>query len=75
MLDNFAWSLSSADVYFIIDFLSSEKQIFHEYHQSVKQFGSRSGPTYKDSNCLEEVSADDTGTEIAELMLFMASRH
>ena len=29
--------------FFLINFL---KNIFQEYHQSVKQFGSRSGPTF-----------------------------
>ena len=38
------------------------KKFFQEYHQSVKQFGSRSGPTFCPDlgpNCLQRLSADD----------------
>ena len=47
LLDSlFTWKffmfLSSAD-FFKINFF---EKIFQEYHQSVKQFGSRSGPTF-----------------------------
>ena len=38
---------------------------FQEYHHSVKQFGSRSGPTTSgpdlDANCLPRPSADNAG--------------
>ena len=40
------------------------KKIFYEYDQSVKQFGSRPGPTFVGPglgpNCLQRLSADDT---------------
>ena len=40
------------------------EKIFREYHQRVKQFGSRSGPTFSrpdlGTNCLQKLSADDT---------------
>ena len=54
-------SLSSADFFFKINFF---EKFFQEYHQSVKQFGSRSGPTIVGPdlglNCLQKFSADDT---------------
>ena len=39
------------------------QKLFQEYHQSVKQFGSRSGPTFcrpgLGPNCLQKLSAVD----------------
>ena len=55
--------LSSAD-FFKINFF---EKFFHEYHQSVKQFGSRSGPTFVGpdlvTNCLQKLSADGTSRQ------------
>ena len=52
--------LSFAD-FFQINFF---EEFFQKYHQSVKQFGSRSGPTFVSpdlgSNCLQRLSADNT---------------
>ena len=42
------------------------RKFFQEYHQSVKQFESRSGPTF-----LEELSADDTQTSMSRPTLFL----
>ena len=43
-------------------------KFFQEYHQSVKPFGSRSGPTFVGPdlgpNCLQRLSADDTSSII-----------
>ena len=40
------------------------EKFFQEYHMSVKQIGSRSGPTFfrpdLGPNCLQRLSADDT---------------
>ena len=48
-------------IFFKINFF---EQIFREYHLTVKQFGSRSGPTFccpdQDPICLQRLSADDT---------------
>ena len=44
--------LSSVEFLFKYNFFF--KNIFQEYHQSVKQFGSRSGPAF-----LKKLSADD----------------
>ena len=52
--------LSSADFFKIIFFF---EKLFQEYHQSVKQFGSRSGPTFWPDlvpNSLQTLSADDS---------------
>ena len=42
-------------------------KFFQEYHQGVKQFESRSGPTFVGpdlgSNCLPRLSADDTSRQ------------
>ena len=44
--------------------ISFFEKIFQEYHQSIKQFGSRSGPTFcrpdLGPNCLQKLSAHDT---------------
>ena len=52
--------LSSADFFS----KSTFENFFREYHQSVKQFGSRSGRHYFGpdlvSICLQKLSADDT---------------
>ena len=52
--------LLSAD-FFKINFF---EKVFQEYHQSVKQFGCRSGLTFVGPdpirNCLQKLSADDT---------------
>ena len=57
--------MSSAD-FFKINFWGN---FFQEYHQSVKQFGSRSGPTFVGPdlgpNCLQKLSADDTYNEMS----------
>ena len=54
LLGSFSCFLSSADLF----------QFFQKYRKSVKQFGSRSGPTKcrpdLDSNCLQKLSTDDT---------------
>ena len=44
MLGNFSWSFCRLLTFFKIFFFS--KKIFQEHYQSVKQFGSRSGPTF-----------------------------
>ena len=55
--------LSSAD-FFKINFF---KKFFQEHYQSVKWFGTRSGPAHYsvgpdlEPNCLQRLSADDTG--------------
>ena len=43
MLGNFACFFCGLRIFFLINFF---KNIFQEYHQIVKQFGSRSGPTF-----------------------------
>ena len=41
-----------------VDF--QKKTVFQERHQIIKQFGSRSGPTFSlGLNCLQRLSADD----------------
>ena len=45
MLGNFSCFLSSADFSFKTNFVLQKN--FQEYYQSVKQFGSRSCPTFK----------------------------
>ena len=49
----------------IFFFKNNFYKIFQEYHQSVKQFGSRSGFVGPDlgPNCLQRLSADDIGRE------------
>ena len=48
-------------IFFKINFF---EKFSHEHHQSVKQFGSRSGRHFVGPglgpNCLQKVSADDT---------------
>ena len=44
--------MSSADFFFKINFF---EKFFHEYHQRVKSFRSRSGPTF----CMQKLSASD----------------
>ena len=44
--------------FFFFCFFLIIKKILQEYCQSVKQFGSRSGPTFC-PNCLQRLSADD----------------
>ena len=59
MLGNFSHLPSAADFFKINLF----KTLFLEHYQSVKQFGSRSGPTIVGPdlcpNCFAKVSADD----------------
>ena len=51
-------SFLSSAAFFQINFF---KKLFLEYHLSVKQFGSRSGPTFDlRPICLQKLSADDT---------------
>ena len=45
MLGNFACFFVVCGFFFLINFFFKTKT-FQEYHQSVKQFGSRSGPTF-----------------------------
>ena len=49
----------------------SKKKFFQNYHQSVKQFGSRSVQTFggpePGPNCLQRLSADDTGKQRAKV--------
>ena len=56
--------LSSADFFFKINFF---ERFFQEYHQIVKQFGSRSPRRFVGSdfglNCLQRLSADDTRSQ------------
>ena len=56
-----AFFLSSADCFSKLIFC---KKLFQEYHQSVKQFGCRSGQTISrpdlGPNCWQRLSADDT---------------
>ena len=65
--------LSSADFFQLL-----RKQI-QEYHQSVKQFGSRSGPTKRfvgpdlEPNGLQRLSADNTVTSRQSFFFEMAS--
>ena len=46
---------------------------FQEYHQSVKQFGFRSGPKFcrpdLDPNCLQMLSANDTSRQGAKCQM------
>ena len=46
------------------------KKLFQEYHQAVKQFGSRSGRTFfrpeLGSNCLQSISVDDSKQSLNE---------
>ena len=59
MLGNFACFFIICGFFsFLIYFLEN---VFQEYHQSVKQFGSRSGPT--GPNCLQRLSADNKSRE------------
>ena len=53
------YAFLSSDFFSKINLL---EKFFQEYHQSIKQFGSRSGPTVCDlgPNCLQKLSADDT---------------
>ena len=65
-LGNFAYFLSSADLFQNQHFF---KKFFQEYHQSVKQFGSRSGPTFcqawSGSKLFAKLPADGTiGKEV-----------
>ena len=50
------------------------EKFFQEYHQSVKQFGSRSVPTFcqpnPSPNCLQRLSADDTSRHRVNLKQF-----
>ena len=68
MLGSFSCVLSSAD-FFFQNRLS--KKILQNYHQSVKQFGSRSVQTFggpdPGPNCLQRLSADDTGKQRAKV--------
>ena len=61
LLGNFAAFLLSAEFFFKINFFD---KFFQEYHQSVKQYGSSSDPTFCGPdfgpNCLQSLSADDT---------------
>ena len=45
--------------------IKSFEKLFQEKHQFVKQFGTRSGPTFIGPDlvptCLQKLSADDTG--------------
>ena len=70
MLGNFfhfpCFLLLSADFF-------SKKKIFQEHHQSVKQFGSRLGPTFCPDlgpNCLYQLSADDKNRPCACLKVW-----
>ena len=45
MLGNFACFFVVSGFFFFFKFTFSKK-VFQEYQQSVKQFGSRSGPTF-----------------------------
>ena len=56
------------------DFFSAKlfKKIFQEYHQSVEQFGPKSGLTFVrpdlGPNCLHRLSADDTSEQIGVII-------
>ena len=70
MLGNFSCVLLTAD--FFQNHLF--KKFFQEYHQSVKQFGSRSGPTFVgpdlSPNCLQRLSAEDTCKQRVKVCVF-----
>ena len=51
------------------------EKIFQEYHQSVKQFESRSGPTFLfgpdlGPNCLQRLKSDNTSKQSVKVGMF-----
>ena len=49
-------------------YIRTERKLFYEYHKSVKQFGSRSGPSeYLDPTCLQRLYADDSSLARKEI--------
>ena len=63
MLGNFACYFVICGFFFLFFLIIFFKKIFQEYHQSVKQFESRSGIHFVGPdlgpNCLKRLSADD----------------
>ena len=46
-------------IFFMLLPLIFFQKFYQEHYQSVKRFGSRSGPADLDPNCLQRFSADD----------------